>query len=88
MGDILLGAHVGRALPVAAAGTAAAGGAYALGRHHGAEKKASVPTTPAGRLAHSKAVGRAPGSIDAGPSIADQVKPLGYGRPMPGATKA
>jgi hypothetical protein len=53
----------------------------------GGMKVAGVPLTPAGRLAHSSRMGKTPSSTNSGPSIADQVKPIGFGRPLPGATK-
>jgi hypothetical protein len=44
-------------------------------------------TTPAGALAHAKAVGAPRASAPPGPSIAQVAKPVGFGRPAPGALK-
>jgi len=62
-------------------GGAAVLGGLAIGKHlydaHNENKEAGVPLTPAGRLAHSSRMGKTPGSTNTGPSIADQVKPIG-----------
>lgn len=50
-------------------------------------KLGSVPTTPAGLLASSKRVGAPRVSAPPGPSIAQVAKPVGFGRPKPGAAK-
>lgn len=50
-------------------------------------KVASSAITPAGRLASAKSVGLPKVTTPPGPSIAQQVKPIGFGKPLPGATK-
>jgi len=51
-------------------------------------KIAYAALTPAGRLRRSQSVGRAPGSMESStPSVADQVKPPGMGRALPGANQ-
>ena len=52
------------------------------------EKKAGMATTPAGRLASSMKVGLPKTTAPAGPSIAQIAKPVGFGRPIAGATKS
>jgi len=55
------------------------------------EKKAAVNMpgglTPAGRLQSARAVGMPKVTAPPGPSIAEISKPIGYGTPLPGATK-
>jgi uncharacterized protein DUF5661 len=52
------------------------------------EKKAAAATTPAGLLSQSRAVGVTPKvSPPPGPSIAQVSKPVGFGKPAPGALK-
>lgn len=51
-------------------------------------KFAGVATTPAGRLAHTRAVGVTPNASAKGPSISEQSKPVGFGRPLAGTTKS
>lgn len=51
-------------------------------------KEGAPPTTtPQGRLAQASKVGQPKKTGFAGPSIADQYKPVGFGVPMPGAKK-
>lgn len=49
--------------------------------------KLSSATTPLGRLTASKRVGLPKVSAPPGPSIAQVAKPVGFGKPMPGALK-
>lgn len=51
------------------------------------EKLGGVPTTPAGILASAKAVGAPRVTAPPGPSIAQVAKPVGFGKPKPGAVK-
>jgi hypothetical protein len=51
------------------------------------EVKHAAPTTPKGRLNQSMQVGAPKMTAPPGPSIAQISKPVGYGRPLPGATK-
>lgn len=53
----------------------------------GPTKQAGIPTTPAGQLAKSQAIGKPRVTPPAGPSIAQIAKPKGFGTPIPGATK-
>ena len=50
-------------------------------------KKAGVPATPAGRLASARNEGAPKQSAPPGPSIAEVSKPVGFGKPLPGAQK-
>lgn len=51
------------------------------------EKLATAPLTPASRLSTTQSVGLPKVTTPAGPSIAQQSKPQGYGTPISGATK-
>lgn len=51
------------------------------------EKKAGSAVTPAGRLRASQQVGLPKTTAAPGPSIAQISKPVGFGKPIPGATK-
>lgn len=48
---------------------------------------ANAGMTPAGRLANTQRVGAPKTTNPSGPSIADYSKPVGFGTPLPGATK-
>lgn len=51
------------------------------------QQKQAAPTTPQGRLTKSMQVGAPKVTAPPGPSIAQLSKPMGYGKPLPGATK-
>ena len=50
-------------------------------------KKAGIPLTPKGRLANTAKKGQPKVTEPSGPSTAEVAKPIGFGRPLPGATK-
>lgn len=52
------------------------------------KKTAASPTTPAGRLANTQAIGKPKFTAPPGPSISDIAKPKGFGTKLPGTTKS
>ena len=52
------------------------------------EKSAAIGLTPASRLSQTQKVGAPKASAPPGPSIAQVSKPIGFGKPKPGAIKS